>query len=259
MQQTDSQREALVLAYGDGMQISVDQAKRDIQNCYGRILDDFITIGKRLLLIKEALPHGAFLNYLQEEFPQTQQRASEYMLIARRVMESKLPHVRYFLDSAAGDSKKKALLLLGVSDEEIDAAQKADQFLGRSLEEVGEMSYRQLKEELRKKDRDLERARAQRDKADSKIEDLTEEVAKLRSTDDPEEPAELTNLEIVWGKTRIQLGRLSVAIQDAEDEEVIASGAAMLTGLQREVSALIPLLQPLPPGAPIPQEKGGGR
>lgn len=255
-----TQYDDLIHACGDGFDLPVDQAKQDIHECYKRAAGEMITIGKRLILIKQKLAHGEFLQYLTEEFPETPRRAQQYMLIARRFIgrEGKNEDVFAFHQKIAGPSRDKNLLLLGVSDEEIDTAMKSDEFLGHSLEEVGALSYRQLKEELRKRERDLERARAQRDKADSKIEDLTEEVLMLRQGED-EEPKEFTNLEVVWGKTRIQMGRLQVAIQDADEEEVIASGAAMLNALQRELDLLIPLLQPEPPGAPVRVEKGGGR
>lgn len=251
--------QGFLLACGDGMDLPIDRAKFDIQESAGRMLEDYVRIGKRLFVLKAKLGQGNFGRYMEEEFPMSYRVGRECMLLAKRVMESKLADVRQFHRVIAGNSKQKALLLMGVSDEEIEAAQKSDEFLGRSLEEVGELSYRQLKEELRKRERDLERARAQRDKAESKVNDLEEVNQKLRSTDDPEESKQVSPLWRGVERAVYYMGKVRALYHEAPDEEQVADGGTILHRFQDEMDLCIRLFQPLPPGAPIPQEKGGGR
>lgn len=246
----DRERAAFLMACGDGLPINVEQAKQDIRQCYGRMLGDILTIGKRLLLIKEQLPHGGFLQYLENEFPESERTAQKYMLLAQRFMEHKSENVFGFAQVVAGKSREKAFLTLGISDEEIEAAQQSGEFLGRSLEEVGGMSYRQLKEEIRKRERDLERSRTQRDKAETKIADLEEENRQLRDVYEGEEVRPLTALEMEFGRTVTQLARLlgvaQATARDAE-EEITRDGPAYIARLMQEFNLLTKTLQPWDP------------
>jgi protein gp37 len=56
----------------------------EIKSLIGRASQDIIAIGERLLLVKEHLPHGAWLQWLEEEFAWSQQTASRMMQVAQR-------------------------------------------------------------------------------------------------------------------------------------------------------------------------------
>ena len=242
-------------ACGDGFELTAEQAKFEIREAAGRMLDDYIRIGKRLFIVKAELEHGQFMAYMDEEFPLSYRVGAECMLIARRLMESKVAHVRNFYQLTAGNSNKKALLLMGVSDDEILAAQESNEFLGKPLEEVGELSYRQLKEVLRKTERDRDRARQQRDKAESKNEDLTERIAVLNA-DEEDLEAPLTPLETEMGRLMHQLGRVLNVAKATDEEELEHDGIGYFALIMNKLDALRETLQPFgPPEVPFEHGK----
>ena len=234
-------------ACGDGFELTVEQAKFDIRESAGRMIDDYIRVGKRLIVLKHKLEHGQFENYVNEECPFSLRVGQECMLIAKRVVGSKSADVRAFCQVSAGNSKQKALLLLmGVSDEEIEQANESDELLGRPLEEVGELSYRQLKEALRKTERDRDRARTQRDKAESKNEDLSERIAILNA-DEEDLEAPLTPLETEMGRLMHQLGRALNVAKAADEEELEHDGIGYFALIMNKLDELRETLQPFGP------------
>lgn len=238
-----------LLTCGDGFDLTPEQAKAHIQEAAGRMLEDYVRIGKRLFIIKEKLPRGQFLDYMNDEFPLSYRVGSECMLIAKRIMASKVADVRNFLQAVSGGSKQKALLVLGVSDEEIEAAKESDEFIGRPLEEVGELSYRQLKEELRKAKRDRDRVQGQRDKAESKLADAKEQLDAMRGVEPEEDPTALSHLELTYIRTLEQLGRFLDALKEAQakadyEDEVIEDSLSKLTTLNTFFSQFGEILNP---------------
>ena len=242
-------------ACGDGFELTVEQAEFDIQESAGRMLEDYIRIGKRLFIVKEKLEHGAFGQYMSEKFPLSYRVGRECMLIAKRVMDSKTAPGRHFdYQTLAGNNKKKALLLMGVSDDEIEKANESGEFLGKPLEEVGELSYRQLKEALRKTARDRDRARQQRDKAESKNEDLTERIAVLNA-DEEDLEAPLTPLETEMGRLMHQLGRALNVAKATDEEELEHDGIGYFALIMNKLDELRETLQPFEPPE-VPFEHG---
>lgn len=241
----DRDRLDLLLACGDGMELTVDQAKQDIDACTSRIFDDLIRIGKRLILIKEKLPYGDFVEYVEsDEFPMGYRSAAGYMMAARRILSSQNPQTYDFFARASGGSIKKMKLLLKHDDAEVQKAMDTGDFLGRPISEIGEMSYGQLRAEERKLKRDLARARDQRDAAESKVEDLKEEVRGLRDVHHRPASDGVSDVHVSFLRARTAMENLVELARGAEPSELAAHGAAwhrMLVHLLRDVGdALMP-------------------
>ena len=66
------------------IQGSVLQKTAEIQWLLKRSTADIIKIGKNLIEIKESLPHGMFLQWVQSEFEMSPRSANDFMNIARR-------------------------------------------------------------------------------------------------------------------------------------------------------------------------------
>jgi len=139
----------LLAPYEDGLPFDLDRIKQRILACGVNILEEMVSIGKYLIWTKEKLDHGSFVEWLDGELGMSRYRAAEFMRVAQRVIESKCAHVRTFLHAAAGDSKKKLMALLEVSDEEVEEVMEKETFLGKSLDEFEAMSVRQLRDALR--------------------------------------------------------------------------------------------------------------
>lgn len=140
--------------YHDGLPFDADRVCRRIQSCGAIILENMVQIGKDLIWAKRVMDYGEFTHWLRVHVGMDQQRASEFMRIAQRVLHSTTPQTRQFLSQASGGGKKKLLSLLDISDEEIDEAMDEGAFRGRPLDEVEAMSVRELRAALRtEKDR----------------------------------------------------------------------------------------------------------
>ncbi len=242
--QVSSEKTGFLLACGDGLELSTERCEIDVQESACRMLEDVVRIGKRLHILKAKLDPGGFTTYMDERFPLSYRTGREAMLIARRVLGSKLANVRQFLTATAGQSKTKAALIMGISDDELQTAEESGELLGRSLEEVGELSYRQLKEEIRKLNRDLERTRRHRDTAETKNEDLKEEVSMLRSGEGQEDNVEITPLQKECTQLSLLIGKMIIAAEEAPDEEITRDGPALLALIMQEVTVLGKVLQP---------------
>ena len=240
-----AKKQELLLVCGDGFDLTPEQAEHDIIESAERTFGEFFLVGKRLMLLKHKLPHGQFQTYVDERCPFSHRVGQECMLMARRILGSPKTDVRAFLDVAGSNTKKKALMLLGVSDDEIDAAIEADEFLGRSLEDVGQLSYRQLQDELRKAKRDRDRARTQRDQSESKKVDMQEQLDRLTQRKKPgTEHRPLTPLELEFSKTVGQHARLLDVIVDAPEDELVRDGQPYLTRLNQDMRLLAEKLLP---------------
>ena len=178
-------RQQELAPYQDGLPFDLDRIKWRIVDCATDMLEKSITIGKYLIWVKEEVGHGKFLEWADSELGMSRFRTAECMRIAQRMIGSKCASARTFIRAIAGGSKMKALALIDVTDEEIQDAMDTETFLGRDIDEVSAMSYRQLQEALRedrgqlgdvKKERDdlkwkLKKAEAALDEAKNKTDD----------------------------------------------------------------------------------------
>lgn len=176
--------EKQLVPYQDGMPFDLERIKQRILNCGMNILEESVTIGKYLIWAKEELGRGEFEKWLKDDVDMSSQRASECMRIAQRMIESKSPLERGFLQIASSGSKKKFLSLLDVTDEEIQEVMETETFLGKPLDEVGAMSVRQLRDVLRE---EKERNSVLRDKIEAKERKLSRVQADLDRAKNPDE------------------------------------------------------------------------
>lgn len=218
----------------DGLPWEPKRVGEQLCRIYGRILNDLLEIGKYLLMAKTHLPQDQYQAWLSEYFPESREAAARYILLAQRVYRAKDQHeVIRFLDTAAGNSKTKIYELLNVSDDEIQEAMRSDDFMGKPLEDVGSMSYRQLKEELKRKDVTVKHLTERRS-------DLEKEVSELRLAKyGDREPDELT-LKI----TRIvmALGELSVYLEGIPEKDLPALHGMVISPIQVQFDQLLTAL-----------------
>lgn len=225
------------------MGMTLSQIDQEIGRAEVSLLERVFEVGRWLLLRQALTPHGQWERFVKERYEMKPQRAWEAMVLARRVLES--PHskqVRQFLLQASGGRKKYALALLGMSDDEIQEASRG-QFLNRSLDDVGRMSYLQLVEELRQAKRDKESIGKQRDAAETKVANLQEANQKLRglaSDDIPQTALEKAHIEAL-----LVLGRFQVLAEQAPEDEIKRDGRRYYNTLQQMLNSVMPDLIPL--------------
>ena len=227
------------------MDLPLSQVYQRVEQAAVGLLERGFEAGRWLLLAKARTPHGLWKSYIEESCPFSPRLASQMMLMSRRVLESPDGRtVRAFLEQVSGGAPSKARLLLGMSDDEIGQAMDEGEILGRPLEEVGEMSYKQLQEELRKSKRNADRISKQRDDAEGKVQDLEEENQRLRglASDDT---VPQTALEKAHIETMQQLGRFQAVVEDAPDEERKRDGRRYYNTLQQMLNSVMAELVPL--------------
>lgn len=216
--EADDERQEALAPYMDGLPFDLERIRQRILDCGANILEEMFTIGKYLIWVKEEVGHGGFIGWLDAELGMSQQRAWEFMRITQRIIDSKSPYVRGFLREAAGDSKRKLLALMDVSDEEIQEVMETKSFLGRDLDEVEAMSYRELKDALRKeKNRNVELRDAQERETRKRLE-AESELQRIKQPEEPDSETALTILDRQFVKAINVVGVMErIATEFAEE------------------------------------------
>ena len=202
-------------AYQDGLDFDLDRIKQRILDVGMSVLEEMVTIGKYLIWVKGTIGHGRFVAWVGE-LGMSRQRSSEFMRVAQRVVESECPLARSFLEAVSGDSKKKMLALLDVSDEEMKEVMARKSFLGRKLDDVATMGYRQLRAALRQSRGQNAALRGTLRAEQAKSQGLAAENRWLREGEDAQPP--LIRLEAQFARAIRVLGVLErMALEYAEE------------------------------------------
>lgn len=217
-------KERALRPYEDGEDYNLARITRRIQECGVTILEQMINVGKYLIWVKETEGHGEFLKWLDRELNISRYRAAEFMRIAHRVIGSNVRTVRTFLLQTAGDSKMKLLALLDVKDEEIQEAMQTDSFLGKKLDELESMSYRQMMAELRKEKDRRKKSDTQAKELEHTVSEMKTELHNLKHAPAPKPPkaSDLEPWELQFSQCIVALGILEKEIYrliEAEGDE----------------------------------------
>lgn len=214
----------------DGLPWDSKRIGERVCRTYGRILSDLVEIGQCLLVAKMHLAREDYAAWLEQYFPESREAAVRYMLLARRVYGAKdQQEVIRFLDTAAGNSKTKIYELLQVSDEEIQEAMQSDEFLGKPIDEVGSMSYRQIREELKRKDEAVKHLTVRR-------RELESEVADLRQAKYSGEPDELSRLIT---RVVLAMGELAVHLEGLPMSEILPKQTLITGPIQAQYDQIV--------------------
>jgi hypothetical protein len=159
--------------YADGMPYELERIENEIRFYQGQAGSALLEMGKRLIRIKAHEGHGGFMKTL-ENLGVASRSANYAMAAARRFSNS--PTLAN-LDS----SKMKALSVL--DDDEIENLERGATVHGMTLDAIGKMTMRELRENLRKeKDalrKEKEGRKKDRETAEAAIARLDQEVCEL--------------------------------------------------------------------------------
>jgi len=250
----DQERDLQLADFTDGLPFEKGRIAQRILSKGKNIVEDMISIGKDLIWAKsEMVGHGEFLKYVEEDLNMSHQRASEFMRVAHRVIESKVPHLRQFLLQSTGKSKRRLLALLDVSDEEVTEVMKTETFRGKHLDEVEAMSYRQLQEALLKEKAHSQKVSKRRDEMERKLDEMAIGVEKGKVSDVPPNDTAFDILDRALHEVIRTTGILfqvaveyteeygDEALMEAETKAKINSFLGQISGTVTDIrSALIP-------------------
>jgi hypothetical protein len=151
--------------FADGMPYELDRIENEIRFFQDKAGEALLEMGKRLIRVKAHEGHGKFLESLGRLG--MAERSAQYAMVAARKF-SNTPTLAY-LES----SKMKALTVL--EEDEIDTLEKGGPIAGMTLDDIGRMSVRELRDNLRK-----EREKAKKEKEGRKKDRETQEAAFAR-------------------------------------------------------------------------------
>ena len=162
---------AVEVMYSRGSLVPASTAERweyARQNIAGSI-SSAIAAGRALLALKDSLPHGEFAEGREQHLKGISERACQsYMTLARRFGEREREL------SCLGTNKLLALAEAGFSGEDYNAGEQT--IAGQTLDEIAQLTSRELREKLRVANKRLEKQAKEIMKAEGTIADLEKQA-----------------------------------------------------------------------------------
>lgn len=195
---------------------TIEELTNEIQLYLGKIGQNIIEIGKRLVLAKAKLPHGKWQNWLSDNFNLTDRTARNFMAVAERFGKTEI-------DFRFQSTQLIAMLSLPAGEEEKFIAEKSAEGMP-----VESMSVKKLREEVKKYNLKLSGTDGESDKKSATIvEDLPPktvivEVVPVESEVNPDESEIDTTEEISKVKSNLPLNEneKTPEILSADIEEI---------------------------------------
>jgi len=153
--------------YGDGLPYERLRYVEEVKSLLELTQKSIIETGKRLLILKANEEHGGFIHTL-EQIGIPYRTAARFMQIARRF--GKYANLAYL-----NTSKLEALEDL--TEKEIEDLDEGKDVLGLDLDDIDRMTAKQLREELRKGRKQVEKLK---DKHTKEIAEMNDEISVLR-------------------------------------------------------------------------------
>lgn len=173
---------------------------------------NIIEIGKRLISVKENLPHGSFGDYLKEKVAFSERTAQNFMKVAREFSNTKV---------LADLEPTKVYALLDLPTEDRESFIKENP--------VNEMTAKQLqqaikeKKELEVKLKSTEKAKVTAESEKEKIKKELDSIESKNKEALTNKEVEIENLKIFIDQTKKQLSEAKVSGNDEEVERLQAS------------------------------------
>ena len=164
--------------FDENLPFSKDRLCSEIRFFQAADLASRIEIGKRLIVLKENLEHGDFEDTYQE-LGFTRDSAAKHVKVAVRF--SNVFTSRHLNDGSKINFSKAYLLAAELQEDETDALFDGDKIREMFLDDIEQMSVRELKEKLRDGRKDQRRHERALEKKDIEISGLANEIKRLKS------------------------------------------------------------------------------
>lgn len=142
-----------LLPYAEGKKFDLERITFEVRFLAVVNTQAVIELGKRFIWVKEELKQGEFLKWL-EEVGFARRTASRYMMIADRLANSKWATVAHLPLS-------KVYALLGLPDEDLEEFESRGSILGKSRDEIEQMSATELREKVRRQREQIKKGQEQ--------------------------------------------------------------------------------------------------
>ncbi|MBI4714415.1 MAG: DUF3102 domain-containing protein [Nitrospirae bacterium] len=196
--------------YLGGLPYDRNRVVQEIRFYLNRSCQDMIEAGKRLIAIKEKEGWGNWIKVVENEIGVSRWTASRFMAIGKKFeMVHGVHHLTVTFEKGVG----KLYALLDVPDEELQEFEKTGELRGMTVDEIDRMSVKDLRDKLRRRDKQIDQGKLQLQEVEAKIKDLEEHLAKkepLFSSDEERDMAFLQEAQLTFVRSIVQLQRVDV-------------------------------------------------
>jgi hypothetical protein len=163
--------------YLDGQIYDRVRVMEEIKFYMNQTVEGIIETGRRFIVLREK-EKGHFCKYV-DELGVSRMTAWRFMAIAKKI--SNVSRVRHLnlLDMKKGIGKLYAFL--DIPDDELKEFEESGELRGLTIDEIDAMPVKELKERLRKKEKQIEQGVLQLQGATGKIETLEKEIEDLKT------------------------------------------------------------------------------
>ncbi|WP_010236351.1 DUF3102 domain-containing protein [Clostridium arbusti] len=165
--------------------VEIDKVTAEILIYKQQTAQNIIEIGKRLIKVKENLPHGEFLPYLETKVEFTRQSANKFMRVAKEFGN---------VNSGLHLGTKKLWLLLDVSTEEREDFISQPHKVSGKTKTVDEMTSREMQKVIKEKKQLEEKAKTLEESNEVLQQSYNELSQELQ--EEKEKPGKIVRVEV---------------------------------------------------------------
>ncbi|PWD90366.1 DUF3102 domain-containing protein [Ignatzschineria cameli] len=163
--------------YGDNLPYDQTRVVNETRFFMSKSAEAMLEAGKRLVLLKEHEPHGAFLKILDEDLGIPRRTASSMMKASVKYLNLSNKNGQ----ALAHLGTTKLFDLMNQDDEDLEALAEGGTVAGLTLDEMDKLSTRELKKRLAEAKADQDAVRKVSADKDKKINDLSEKLEKAEA------------------------------------------------------------------------------
>ena len=193
---------AVMDQWGNGEVYNEDRWVERARQAARQAMEGMFELGRALIILKEHTDHGRFRDIAESELGLHTREVTRLMMATRRFAT---PQMQKAAPKLMNLGKSKLLELLVEEDEAVVDLADGGELNGHSLDDVERMSVRELRQALRDARDETDAARKVSAEKDTKINDLSEKLAKKQSSVKEAKPSDVAD-ELKMSMGAIQVG-----------------------------------------------------
>ena len=193
---------AVMDQWGNGEVYNEDRWIERARQAARQAMEGMFELGRALIILKAHTPHGRFQEIAEQELGLHARETQRLMMATNRFAT---PQMQKAAPKLMNLGKSKLLELLVEEDEAVVDLADGGELNGHTLDDVERMSVRELRKALRDAREETTAARKVSAEKDTKINDLSEKLAKKQSSVKEAKPTDVAD-ELKMSMGAIQVG-----------------------------------------------------
>ncbi|CTR35071.1 DUF3102 domain-containing protein [Escherichia coli] len=161
--------------FGDGLPYERDRVVHEARFYMSQSAEAMLEAGKRLVILKENEPHGEFIELIEKELGLPYRTSVRMMQASTKYLS---PALKSNMPALAHLGKTKLFELMAEDDDELTALTEGGTVAGLTLDDIDRMTSRELRAALREAREDADAQRRVLADKNSKIDNLSTQLAK---------------------------------------------------------------------------------